>query len=105
MAPASTARAFVSRHSGLAFAANQLPTLPADKVYQLWVIPQGQAPVSAGLLAPDASGHASLFFEMPADMPPAAVIAVTVEPAGGVPAPTGDKALVGEVAATAASAG
>jgi len=33
------------------------------------------------------------------------VIAVTVEPAGGVPAPTGDKALVGEVAATAASAG
>jgi len=105
VAPASTARAFVSRHSGLAFAANQLPTLPADKVYQLWVIPQGQSPVNAGLLSPDASGHASLFFEMPADMAPAAVIAVTVEPAGGVPAPTGDKALVGEVAATAASAG
>ena len=105
VAPGSSARAFVSRHSGLAFAANQLPTLPADKVYQLWVIPQGQAPVNAGLLAPDASGHASLFFPMPADMPPAAVIAVTVEPAGGVPAPTGEKALVGEVAATAASAG
>ena len=105
VAPASTARAFVSRHSGLAFAANQLPALPADKVYQLWVIPQGQSPVSAGLLAPDGSGHATLFFPMPADMPPAAVIAVTVEPAGGVPAPTGDKALVGEVAATAASAG
>jgi anti-sigma-K factor RskA len=105
VAPASTARAFVSRHSGLAFVANQLPALPADKVYQLWVIPQGQSPVSAGLLAPDASGHASLFFAMPADMPPAAVIAVTVEPSGGVPAPTGDKALVGTVAATAASAG
>ena len=105
VAPASTARAFVSRHSGLAFAASQLPALPADKVYQLWVIPQGQAPVSAGLLAPDASGHASLFFQMPADMPPAAVIAVTVEPAGGVPAPTGDKALVGEVATAAAAAG
>jgi anti-sigma-K factor RskA len=105
VAPASTARAFVSRHSGLAFAANQLPTLPADKVYQLWVIPQGQSPVDAGLLSPDKSGHASLFFKMPADMAPAAVIAVTVEPAGGVPAPTGDKALVGEVAATAASAG
>jgi len=95
VAPASTARAFVSRHSGLAFAANQLPALPAGKVYQLWVIPQGQSPVNAGLLAPDASGHASLFFEMPADMPPAAVIAVTVEPAGGVPAPTGEKFLVG----------
>jgi anti-sigma-K factor RskA len=103
VAPASTARAFVSRHSGLAFAANQLPALPADKVYQVWVIPQGQAPVSAGLLAPDASGHASLFYPMPADMPPAAVIAVTVEPAGGVPQPTGDKALVGEVVSTAAA--
>jgi anti-sigma-K factor RskA len=95
VAPASSARAFVSRHSGLAFAANQLPALPADKVYQLWVIPQGQAPVSAGLLAPDASGHASLFFMMPAEMPPPAVIAVTVEPAGGVPQPTGEMVLKG----------
>jgi anti-sigma-K factor RskA len=101
VAPGSSARAFVSRQSGLAFAANQLPALPADKVYQLWVIPVGQAPVNAGLLAPDASGHATLFFPMPADMPPAAVIAVTVEPAGGVPQPTGDKALVGAVATSA----
>ena len=65
-APASTARAFMSRQSGLAFAANRLPALPADKVYQLWVVAPDRPPVSAGLLAPDASGHASLFFEMPA---------------------------------------
>ncbi len=96
-APASSARAFMSRHSGLAFAANQLPALPADKVYQLWVVAPDRPPVSAGLLAPDASGHATLFFEMPADLPPPAVLAVTVEPAGGVPAPTGDKVLVGTV--------
>jgi anti-sigma-K factor RskA len=95
--PASSARAFVSRHSGLAFAANQLPALPADKVYQLWVIAPDRPPVNAGLLAPDASGHATLFFELPADLPPPAVLAVTVEPAGGVPAPTGDKVLVGTV--------
>ena len=67
-APGSKARAFMSRHSGVAFAADQLPALPADKVYQLWVVPQDAAPVSAGLLAPDASGHASLFFPMPADV-------------------------------------
>jgi hypothetical protein len=101
VAPGSSARAFVSRQSGLAFAANQLPALPADKVYQLWVIPVGQSPVSAGLLEPDTSGHATLYFPMPADMPPAAVIAVTVEPKGGVPQPTGDKALVGAVATSA----
>jgi anti-sigma-K factor RskA len=101
VAPGSTARAFVSGTRGMAFAANQLPALPADKVYQLWVIPQGQAPVSAGLLRPDASGHATTFFTMPPGTPPAAVVAVTIEPAGGVPAPTGDKVLVGEVATAA----
>ena len=38
-APGSTARAFMSRHRGLVVAANELPALPADKVYQLWVVP------------------------------------------------------------------
>ena len=103
VAPGSSARAFMSPHSGLAFAANQLPALPADKVYQLWVIPQGRPPVSAGLLAPDPSGHASLFVRMPGDLPPAEVVAVTVEPAGGVPAPTGDMVLVGKVPVATAS--
>lgn len=103
-APTSTARAFMSRHSGLVFAANQLPALPADKVYQLWVVPQGDnpVPISAGLLAPDASGHASLFFPLPAAAPPVAALAVTVEPAGGVPAPTGARVLLGGVPATTA---
>jgi anti-sigma-K factor RskA len=101
VAPGSTARAFMSRQRGVAFAASQLPALPAGKVYQLWVIPVGQNPVSVGLLAPDAGGNASDYFPMPRDLPPPAVVAVTIEPAGGVPQPTGDKALVGAVAASA----
>lgn len=100
-APGSTARAFMSRNRGLAFAASQLPALPSGKVYQLWVIPQGQAPVDAGVLNVDAGGNASTFFEMPPGLPPPQVLAVTIEPAGGVPAPTGDKVLVGEVASAA----
>jgi hypothetical protein len=44
-----------------------------------------------------------LFFEIPADLPPPAVLAVTVEPAGDVPAPTGDKVLVGTVPVATAS--
>ena len=103
VAPGSTARAFVSRSRGLAFAASQLPALPADKAYQLWVIPQGQAPVSAGLLQPDAAGNASTFFEMPAGIPPPEIVAVTIEPAGGVPSPTGDKVLVGTIQVATAS--
>jgi anti-sigma-K factor RskA len=103
-APGSTARAFMSRNRGLVMAANALPALPADKVYQLWVVPGDQsAPISAGLLAPDASGRALLFFPMPANVPVVAALAVTVEPAGGRPAPTGDKALVGAVPTTTAS--
>jgi anti-sigma-K factor RskA len=102
-APGSTARAFMSRTRGLAFAASQLPALPADRVYQLWVIPQGQAPVSAGLLQPDTGGSASTFFEMPAGLPPPEIVAVTIEPAGGVPAPTGDMVLVGTVPLATAS--
>ncbi len=101
-APGSTARAFMSRHSGVVFAANQLPALPADQVYQLWVVPGGDnaAPISAGLLAPDASGHASLYFPMPGNVQVAAALAVTVEPAGGRPAPTGARVLLGGVPAT-----
>jgi hypothetical protein len=99
-APGSKARAFMSRHSGVAFAANELPALPPDRVYVLWVVPQNnQPPVNAGPLAPDASGHASLFFPMPANVS-AAALAVTVEPAGNVPAPTGARVLLGAVRAT-----
>ncbi len=101
-APASKARAFMSRHSGVAFAANALPALPPDKVYQLWVVPQdNQPPVSAGLLTPDPSGHVSHFFPMPANVS-AAALAVTVEPAGGMPSPTGDRVLLGAVPAATA---
>jgi anti-sigma-K factor RskA len=100
-APGSSARAFMSRQTGLVFTANQLPALSADKVYQLWVIAPERPPVSAGLLAPDPSGHATLLFKVPGDLPPPAALAVTVEPAGGVSAPTGDKVLVGSIATAA----
>ena len=67
---------------------------PAGRVYQVWVV-TAQSAVSAGLLLPDPSGGATVFFETPADIPPPMAIAVTLEPAGGMPAPTGDKYLVG----------
>ena len=68
-------------------------------MYQVWVV-TGQAPVSAGLLTPgpDRRG-AQTFFNTPPDIPAPAAVAVTIEPAGGVPAPTGDMYLVGKPAA------
>jgi anti-sigma-K factor RskA len=94
VAPSASGRAFLSRSRGLLFTASSLPPLPAGRSYQLWVV-TAQAPVSAGLLELDASGRVAQAFETPADMAPAVAIAVTIEPEGGVPAPTGDKYLVG----------
>jgi anti-sigma-K factor RskA len=96
VAPRATARAFWSRSRGLVFSASQLPPLPSGRVYQLWVV-TAQAPISAGLLKPDRDGRITVVVETPQDLPNPAAMAVTIEPDGGVPAPTGVKFLVGLV--------
>lgn len=94
VSPRASGRAFMSRARGLVFTASDLPPVPAGRVYQLWVV-TARAPVSAGLLEPDASGRVAQAFSLPTDLPEAAAVAVTLEPAGGVSAPMGDKYLVG----------
>jgi anti-sigma-K factor RskA len=93
-APTASARAFWSRSRGMVFTASNLPPLAPGRTYQLWVV-TARAPLSAGLLTPDARGSVSETFSTPPDIPPPVALAVTLEPAGGVPAPTGDKYLVG----------
>ena len=95
-APAARARALWSRQWGMVFAASALPPLPPGMVYQVWVV-TAQAPISAGLVTPDASGGAVTVFDTPPDIPPPVAVAVTLEPAGGVPAPTGARYLMGTV--------
>lgn len=74
-----------------------LPTLPADKIYQMWLVPAKGAPISAGVFAPGAHGTRQLWTaEVPMNLEVKA-FAVTIEPAGGVPQPTGPKVLVGAV--------
>lgn len=97
-APRAAARAYWSRSRGLVFTASDLPALPPGRVYQLWVLSAQPAPISAGLLRPNASGRVDVVFDTPADLPKPVAMAVTIEPEGGVPAPTGDKYLVGSVA-------
>ena len=65
-----------------------LVPLPADKTYELWTI-SGGTPRPAGLLAVDAKGTGSVRVEPVPEGPPVDVFAVTIEPAGGVPSPTG----------------
>lgn len=68
-----------------------LPAAPPGKTYQLWWIAEGK-PVSAGIFDVDETGTGSLEItgEPPADID---LWAVTIEPEGGVPQPTGDMVL------------
>jgi hypothetical protein len=96
--PSASARAFWSRSRGMVFNASNLPPVPAGQTYQLWVV-TAKGPISAGLLTPDAQGSVSAVFNTPADIPQPVAMAVTLEKAGGVPAPLGDRYLIGTVGA------
>ncbi len=94
VAPGARGRAFWSRSRGLLVTAGGLPAPPPGKVYQLWVVTPA-APVSAGLFRPDAQGRVETLVPPPAGVTTASAVAVTLEPEGGVAAPTGAKYLVG----------
>ena len=96
-APNAGARAYFSRTRGVYFVAADLPSIPADKAYQLWFVPPAGRgnPVSAFVFKPDQSGGAAFIAEVQSTMPDPGALAVTLEPAGGVPAPTGEMYLVG----------
>jgi anti-sigma-K factor RskA len=76
--------------------ADGLPPAPAGKAYQLWYINEGQPPMPGGVFTTDAAGHAELRDQIPPAGRGAAVFAVTLERAGGVPAPEGKAYLQGK---------
>ena len=74
-----------------------LPPAGEGKIYEVWLLAGGK-PIPAGLFKPDSSGSFQLDLTGNlADLKTAAAFAVTLEPAGGVPAPTGPMVLVGKV--------
>ncbi len=94
--PAAAARALalLSPSRGtLVLSATGLPAPPPGRTYQLWAIVGSQA-VSAGVFTPDADGLSRVITTVAFDGPPVA-LAVTLEPEGGVPQPTGPKYLLG----------
>jgi len=94
-APQAVGRALWSRQSGMVFAATNLPPLPAGKIYQVWLV-AGGPPISAGLVEPDEVGRGVGIFRTPVDVTGPVTVAMTIEPAGGVPAPTGAFYLTGK---------
>jgi anti-sigma-K factor RskA len=96
VAPQASARAFWSRSQGLVFTASNLPPLPPGRTYQLWIV-TAESPIGAGLLKPKLDGGVNVVYSMPGVITRPVAFAVTIEPEGGAPAPTGDKYLVGAV--------
>jgi len=77
---------------------SNLPAVPSDKDYQLWMIKDNK-PVSAGVFAVNDQGDN--FFKIEkmaqADERTANAFAITMEPKGGAPQPTGEMYLMGNM--------
>jgi hypothetical protein len=73
-----------------------LPALADDRVYQAWYL-AGGAPTSAGLMDPSSEGVTVLAGLQP--VPGTDTIALTVEPAGGLPSPSGAIVIMGTLPA------
>lgn len=75
---------------------SNLPAVPDDRDYQLWVV-KGKQPVSAGVFS--VSDTTSNYFKIEnlsvTDPKEIAAFAVTLEPKGGVPQPTGAMYIAG----------
>jgi anti-sigma-K factor RskA len=85
--PAAVARLIWNDNAGGHLLVSGLPPAPEGKAYELWTL-GGAAPRPAGVFQVDASGRAAHRVEPVSGELPRG-FAVTLEPAAGVPAPTG----------------
>jgi anti-sigma-K factor RskA len=70
---------------------------PNGKTYELWIVTQSGQKIPACTFDVDASGEASKLVAVPHDIGPMAMAAVTDEPAGGMPQPTGHFQFTGKI--------
>jgi hypothetical protein len=94
-APGAEGHTFVDPAARRAvFVAANLPRPAPGTTYQLWFI-GAEGPVSAGVFDVDAQGRATVEVAETAPVDQIQAWAVTIEPAGGVPQPTGPMVLKG----------
>jgi anti-sigma-K factor RskA len=94
--PQGNARVIYNAREGMMMYDGTLPPAPVNKVYQIWLVPMNGAPISAGWFTgwPDKPGR--MMMKLPAGLT-AKEFAVSLEPAGGMPQPTGPMVLIGPV--------
>ena len=89
---------FVNPSQGvLLIASNLLPT-PADKIYEMWLIPKGAKPIAAGLFQSKPDGQAMHVRPGAVDLASTAAVAVTVENQSGADQPTTTPLIVAALA-------
>lgn len=86
---------YVRDRSRLIFLASNMPQLPAEKAYELWLIPTQGPPIPAGVFKPDARGSATVINPPLPGGVAAKAFAITVEPETGSATPTMPIAMVG----------
>jgi len=91
--PPGQAHVMYNARMGMGVYSGQLAPVPAGKSYQLWLVPASGNPISAGLVEANQQNGAMVMHLTPGLV--AKAFAVTIEPQGGAPQPTGPKVLVG----------
>jgi Anti-sigma-K factor rskA len=91
--PPGQAHVLYNARLGTVVYSGQIAPPPADRSYQLWLVPASGAAVSAGVVAPNQPNGVLVAHLQPGLA--AKAFAVTVEPQTGSPQPTGAKVLVG----------
>jgi len=69
--------------------ADNLPSVPRGKAYQLWFIVGKNPPMPGKTFSPNSDGKGVLIDQMPQEALASAIFAITLEPEGGVDKPTG----------------
>jgi anti-sigma-K factor RskA len=93
-------KVFVNPSRGVVLIASNLPRTPADKTYEMWIIPKAAKPVPAGLFQSQDDGNAMHVQPGTVDVPSTAAIAVTVENQAGADQPTTQPLIVASLPAT-----
>jgi anti-sigma-K factor RskA len=82
--------------NGGVLAMRGLPRLDAAHQYQLWLVRNGERR-SGGVFSVDEDGYGNLLLTIPKDFRGFTTLGISIEPAGGSPAPTGARVAAGSI--------
>jgi anti-sigma-K factor RskA len=94
--PSGNAHVMYNAKMGMLMYEGEIAPAPVAKSYQLWLVPASGNPISAGVFNPVSGRTDHWMMKVPEGITPKA-FAVSLEPAGGMPHPTGPMVLVGPV--------